>query len=188
MILVNRRNLATLLRTICQNPTYAFSVVCQRREDLPLRYEPIDRVTQGALVYVGDATSLRGGENVRVCPNCWIESRASSRKCRACGDKREKIILESAGTLRKMIVKGKNNNNSTKHWDSKGGTLPFNPADHDLFLVSGMYNDAASDYGTGRRIGRHGSWRPWAMICLRTTEQIKYSGEVYQIVEDEIPV
>lgn len=188
MILINRRNLPTLLRTICQKPAYAFSVVCERREDLPLRYPPVDRFTNGPLVYAGDATSLRDGESVRVCPNCGVESRQTARKCRACGEKRAKIILEAAGTLRRMIVKGKNDNNPTKHWESKGGQLPFNPAEHDLYLVAGMYADQNQDFGTGKRMGRHGQWRSWCFICLRTTELIKYSGETYRIVEDDVVI
>lgn len=194
---ISRDQVGAVIDNITKHPTFIFSVVCERRTDLELRYPPLDRFTNGPLAYIGDASRLDDRERVRFCdcggnelqhatpwhtPDWWVELTATSRKCKRCGAKREKIVLEDAGTARRMIVKGKNNDKETKHWKSKGGTLSFDPAAKGLKLVAGMYQDRACNHGTGKREGRHGQWRSWAFICLRSVSIIKWMGQVFIVV------
>ena len=161
VIEVNRNELPDLLNRITVNPEYIFSATCQRRTPLYMTYPPVNDLTKGETVHIGDKTSvitrffIRGG--------------------------RQRIMLQSKGTERKMIVKRKVNNSPTKHWQSSGGQLSFNPADKGLMLVAGMYNDSAKDMGCGKMVGRHGDWRPWAFICLRTTSEVTYNGIDYRV-------
>ena len=192
MPVIERNQVTTVIDNICKKPTYIFSVTCERRTDLHLRHDPIDRLHNGPLAYVGEASRIADRERVRYC-DCggrdhatgngkWVEVAATSRKCKHCGEKRTKVVLEEAGTLRKMVVKGKNTAESTKHWEATpGGRLAFDPAEHDLKLVAGMYRDAPTNQGTGKRIGRHGQWRSWCLICLRTIQSIRYCGETYLV-------
>lgn len=158
---ISRDNLKTFLDAITANPTFIFSVDCNRRNDLFLRYPPIDILTNGKMAYVGDASDIATRQYVK-------------------GSK-EKIVLQPAGQLRTMIVKGKNDNRPMKHWQSKGGQLGYNPADHNLYLVAGMYSDQKQNFGTGKRIGRHGQWRSFCMICLDGVHAIRYEGIEYLV-------
>ena len=177
---IERNQVSTYIDNICRKPSFIFSVTCKRRTNLDLRYPPVDLLHNGPLAYVGDASRIVDRKQVRYC-DCvtdeWVEIAVNSRKCKNCGKKRMKVVLEEAGTLRKMIVRGKSNIKDMKHWESKGGSLAFDPAEHGLKLVAGMYNDAPK-HG---RIGRHGQWRCWAMICLRTIQTIRHLGETYSV-------
>ena len=148
-----------LIDRITANDNFIFSVTCQRRTDLTLKYPPLRDMDRGKDAYVGDHSLLDSREYVK--------------------GSRQKIILQPKGTIRTMIVKGKHNGQSMKHWESKGGRLPYNPKNKGLKLVAGMYNDASKDMGTGTRVGRHGDWRPWAMICLRTVSCIVHNNVTY---------
>ncbi len=164
---VNRADLPGFLRYITTNPEYIFSVECRRRGDLLMKYPPVDDLASGLDCHVGDHSDLA--------------------TCRfVCGSHR-RIVLQRKGTLRQMTVKRKVTNAPMKHWVSKGGRLPYDLARKGLMLVAGMYNDASHDFGTGTRLGRHGEWRPWAMICLQTTSLVRYDGVDYRI-RDEVAV
>lgn len=158
---VLRADLGGLLDRITVNPTYIFSVVCRRRTNLLLKYTPVNDLARGKDCHVGDHSDLATRQFV-------------------CGG-RKRIVLQRAGTLRKMIVKRKTNDTPTKHWEPKGGRLAFDSAKRGLRLVAGMYNDAEKDVGLGKMIGRHGDWRPWAFICLRTTTELTYNGTNYRV-------
>lgn len=181
---IDRNQVSSVIDEICKSPTFIFSVTCERRTDLYLRYDPRDRFTNGPLTFAGDASRLADHEQVRFC-ECGTELPSTSRKCKECGAKREKIILEAAGTLRRMIVKGKHDDQPMKHWKSKGGELAFNPAEKGLKLVAGMYQDRPSNQGCGKRIGRHGQWRSWAFICLHTVQTIKWMQQTF-LVEGQL--
>ena len=156
-----RHQVRTFLDAITARPTYIFSVVCNRRTDLYLRYPPIDQYRNGPLAYKGDHS--------RLADRMYVKG------------SKEKIILEPAGLARKMIVIGKRDARPTKHWRSKGGELAFNPIERGLYLVAGFYSDAKHNYGTGRRIGRHGQWRPFCMVDMETTHRIVYEGVEYVV-------
>lgn len=59
--------------------------------------------------------------------------------------------------------------------------LRFNPERLGLYPVVGMYPDEVRDFGTGARLSRHGQWRSWAMIDLRTTRRIRYANTEYVV-------
>lgn len=162
---VNRADLGAFLRRITVNPKYIFSVVCRRRGDLLMKYPPVNDLARGKDCHVGDHSDLTTRQFV-------------------CGG-RKRIVLQRKGTERSMVVKNKTDNQPMKHWQPRGGALKYRPADRGLFLVAGMYNDDAADYGTGKRIGRHGEWRPWAHICLRTTSLVRYDHVDYHVVDPE---
>lgn len=153
---VDRANLPDFLRRITGNPEYIFSVVCRRRGDLHMKYPPVNDLARGLDCHVGDYSDLATRRFV-------------------CGGRR-RIVLQARGTERQMTVKRKVTDGAMKHWVSKGRRLPFDPARKGLMLVAGMYNDAPKNFGTGKLIGRHGEWRPWAMIDLRTTSLVRYDG------------
>lgn len=163
MPVVRRQELRPLLDRITVNPEHIFSVECRRRRPLYLRYEPIGQYNQGRMAYCGDHSVLATRRFVRVG--------------------RRPIVLEPANMLRKMIVKRKVNDLPMKHWMPVGGTLPYNPEDYGLYLVAGMYNDSPKNFGTGKRIGRHGDWRPFCFIDLLTTTRVLYDGTEF-LVED----
>lgn len=158
---IRRSGLRRFLDRLTVNPEHIFSVVCERRTPLYLRYEPANNLATGKLAYAGDCSNLRTHRLRRTTTT--------------------KIILQEAGTLRTMIAKRKTDAKPMKHWRSKGGRLPFDPATKGLYLVTGMYNDSVKDMGTGARIGRHGAWRPWCLIDLNTTRHIKYDGVDYVV-------
>lgn len=163
---VPRAELGGLLDRITVNPEYIFSVVCRRRGDLFQKYPPVNDLARGKDCHVGDHSDMATRQFVQ-----------GSRRVA------DKIVLQPAGTLRKMIVKRKVTDAPTKHWQPKGGRLAFDPAERGLRLVAGMYNDATKDVGLGKMIGRHGDWRPWAFICLRTTTELTYAGTDYRVTD-----
>lgn len=150
-----------LIDRITSNDDFVFSVTCQRRRDLALKYPPVNNLSYGKDAHVGDSSDVATRQHVK--------------------GSRRRIILQRKGDIRTMVVKGKHNGKPMKHWVSKGGKLPYNPKDKGLKLVAGMYSDAAKDMGTGKRIGRHGDWRPWANICLRTVSVIVHDGVKYVV-------
>lgn len=156
---IRRANLRRVLDRLTTPRQFIFSVVCQRRRPLYLRYEPKDQYTNGALAHVGDRSLLHFRTFVK-------------------GSKR-KIELQPAGMLRTVVVKRKTNLEPMKHWRSKGGELPFDPASRGLYLVAGVYSDQPKDYGTGTRPGRHGQWRPWVLLDLLTTVEVRHNGVRY---------
>lgn len=176
-----------------------FAVYVHRREDLFLRYPPINMYDNGPLVRVGDYCLLTDkGQN--VVRNAKITERAirglnaplifkdekvysldvADAKAPVYRRKGDKIILEAKGKGRWMLIKNwakDQPQKATKHWQPKGEELRFNPADHDLFMVQGMYND---------KVRRYGQWRPWAMICLRSITTIRILGVEYRVIEPPI--
>jgi len=158
---IPRANLKDLLDRITVHPEYIFSVTCNRRRHLYLRYPPINDFQNGPFAHQGDRSNLFNRRFIQ--------------------GSNHKIVLEPAGATRTMIVKRKTNDNPMKHWQSQGGQLAFDPTELDLYLVAGIYNDEPKNYGAGKRIGRHGSWRPWCLIDLRTTRLVKYSGVDYHV-------
>lgn len=155
-----------------------FSVLVARREPLYLRYPPIDQYTNGPFVRVGDFNFvtdkgqkiIRNGERV-------FSSDVTAAQTPIYRRKGEKILLEPEGAYRWMVVKNwarGETHQGTRHWRPKGGSLGFNPIDHDLFLVMGMYNDT---------VRRHGQWRPFAMICLRSCLKVRVGGHEYEVID-----
>ena len=195
---VRRSEVAALLDDITKNPAQIFSVECARRDDLYLRYPPVAIDAMGHLCYDGDCTDIVTREFIRItkkgerrfaeftdcCPNA-VDARGNIRR-KAYGLKDSKTILEPKGTFRRMLCKRKLTDAPTKHWAPKpDGKRNYNPADHDLFQVAGMYNDNEKAQPTGgKRIGRFGQWRPWAQVCLRTIRLIRNKGIDYNVVDD----
>ena len=171
---IRRAELRARLEEMTRDPELIFSVFCKRRNDVYLRYPPTTMEGQGKLAYVGDHTDLATGRFV--------------------GGKRgsQKIILQPAGSIRRMLVKRKFPNPETgehtplKHWTPKGGRLAFDPKEKGLFgPVAGMYNDAEKEQPSGgRRIGRLGDWRPWCFIALEGVTAIQNKGETYAVVDN----
>ena len=198
---VRRSQVAALLEEITKDPEQIFSCEAARRDDLHLRYPPVNDVEgSGHLAYDGDRSDVQTREFIRdgktktrrfdsfydCCPNETDEN----GKIRSAfyGRADSKVILEAKGTFRKMLCKRKRNDAPMKHWT---GPKPdaqrnYDPAAHDLFVAAGMYNDRAKTQpnGTGKRIGRYGQWRPWLQICLRTIRDIQNKGIKYLVVED----
>ena len=140
-----------------------FSAACRRRTALNLRYEPTEQYKGGQLAYAGDRTDL------------------ATRQFHTAGRGGIKIELEPVGLLRWMQLTKKSHNES-KHWKPKpGGSLAFDPAERGLFHVKGFYTDKTKV--ADGRIARHGDWRAWAFICLRTVESIKAHGQEYVVID-----
>ena len=158
---VTRADVGRLLEGITASGQ-TFSAACRRRTALNLRYEPTEQYKGGRLAYVGDRTDL------------------VTRQFHTAGRGGKKIELEPVGMLRWMQLTKKSSNPS-KHWISKGGTLAFDPAERGLFHVKGFYNDSTKV--ADGRIARHGDWRAWAFICLRTVESIKAHGQEYVVTD-----
>ena len=194
---IRRSEVAVKLEDMTRNPQHIFSVVCARRDDLHLRYPPVGIEAMGHLAYDGDASDVVTREFIRItkkgarrfasffdcCPN-KVDTNGNIRS-KAYGLKDSKTILEPKGTFRRMLCKRKLTDAPMKHWSPKpDGKRNYDPADHDLFQVAGMYNDNEKAQPTGgKRIGRFGQWRPWAQICLRTIREIKNNGIVYKVVD-----
>lgn len=160
-----------------------FSVYVARREDLYLRYAPIDQYTNGPLARVGDFCNLtdKGRNVVRnlVKPDREFSLDVDNARSLVFTRRGEKIVLQPKGTWRWMTIKNWAKDQElkeTKHHKPKGGKLNFNPADHDLFLVRGMYNDLTKSNGM---IGRFNQWRPFALICMRSCAVIRINGMDY---------
>jgi len=160
MTTVKRDDVRRLLESITASGQ-TFAAACRRRTALYLRYEPTEQYKGGRLAYNGDHTDL------------------TTRELHTAGRGGVKIVLEAAGLLRWMQLT-KPTIKPSKHWESKGGTLAFDPTERGLFHVKGFYNDTTKVDG---RIARHGDWRAWAFICLRTVERIKAHGQEYVVVE-----
>ena len=158
---IPRKNVSRLIDDITSSTDFIFSVTCQRRGNLYLKYEPTGQYDQGKDVREGDCSDAITREFIK--------------------GKGPRILLQPKGSERTMVVKSKKGNKPLKHWNPVGGKLPYTPKDKDLKLVVGMYCDAPKDFGTGRRIGRHGNWRPWCNICLRTVSRIIHNKTEYII-------
>ncbi len=161
-VTIRRAQLRPLLDRITNNPTYIFRVECKRRTDLFLTYPPRhDLESDGGAVHVGDHSIVANRQFIK--------------------GSRRRIVLQPKGTVRTMTVKRKTNADPTKHWQSKGKELRFDPAAKGLYLVYAMYRDQMQDFGTGRRFSRHGQYRSWCFIDLRTTSRLRYSGVEYEV-------
>jgi hypothetical protein len=182
---IRRRDLQGFLRHVTDRrpdgrPLFPiFSVYVARREDLFLRYPPIDQYTNGPLARVGDFCNItdKGRNIVRnvVKPEREFSLDVDNARTPVFTRRGEKIVLQPKGTWRWMTIKNWAKDQphaGTKHWQPKGGKLNFNPADHDLFLVMGMYNDTTM---------RFGQWRPFAMVCLRSCAVIRVDGIDYVV-------
>ncbi len=157
---VTRADVGRLLEGITASGQ-TFSAACRRRTALNLRYEPTEQYKGGRLAYDGDCTDL------------------VTRQFHTAGRGGKKIELEPVGILRWMQLT-KPTIKPSKHWESKGGKLAFDPKERGLFHVKGFYNDSTKV--VDGRIARHGDWRAWAFICLRTIERIKAHGQEYVVV------
>ncbi len=172
-----------------------FSVKSARRTPLYLRYPPVSDTQNGPLVRDGDYCRLedKGREIIRdkngniyeMNPTGIMRERHLQGRSPVFLRRGNKIILEDVGTFRWMVVKNydPNQRNDTKHHRFVlGGRSFIEPDKYDLFLVRGMYNDMVKSDG---RIGRHGQWRPFAQVCLRSTVEIKVDGHRY-IIPDPV--
>ncbi len=179
---IHRRDLPGFLRHMTDrrpdgHPLFPiFSVYVARREDLFLRYYPIDNFTNGPLARVGDYNLIsdRGRAIVRNGDREFALD-VENAKAPIFHRRGTKIVLEEKGTWRWMTIKNWAKDQphaGTKHWQPKGESLNFDPAAHDLFLVMGMYND---------RTMRYGQWRPFAMICMRSCAVIRVDGIEYKV-------
>ena len=83
-----------------------------------------------------------------------------------------KVVLAPKGSVRRMVCKRKPNLNPTANWRSKGGKLPFNPTDHELYHV----------YTVEGKLGNDGRGNHWGFICLRTVFEIIWGGMRYKVV------
>ena len=81
--------------------------------------------------------------------------------------------VRPAGSQRHLVCKKKPNINSTKNWESKGGTLRFDPVKHDLYHV----------YTTEGANGDDGEGNHWGFICLRSCYQLQIQGVTYKVIE-----
>lgn len=165
-----------------------FSVLSHRRTPLFLRYDPVDDFTNGPLCRVGDHCRMedRGQGIIRDEKGRPFDLEGAGPRAAITRRKGEKIEIEGIGHERWQVIKNWAKDEelqATKHHIPKGGSLNFNPADHDLFLVRGMYNDLMKSNG---RIGRHGQWRPFCMLCLRSMTIIRCMGVEYRVVEPPI--
>ena len=158
VIEIQRGQLRTILDRL---PGGIFTVCCARRGCLNLRYLSADPFSQGSLAHVGDRSSLRTRR--------FIQGKGPT------------ISLQLPGTLRTMQVQRKSNHKNTKHWQSKGGEMPFDPAEHGLYLVYGMYADKEQDFGCGRRPARNGDFARWCLICLNSTQWVRSGGVEYRV-------
>jgi len=140
-----------------------FSVECPRRTDLLLTYRPHRNLSKhGGHAHVGD--------------HCELSTR------RFVQGSNRRIILQPKGTLRTMRVRGKTDNEPTKHWrPTPGGTLPFNPIEKGLYLVYAMYPDQEQDLGAGKRYSRHDQHRSWCFVDMKTVERIRVQGRVFEV-------
>lgn len=188
---IHREDLSGFLRhlTDCRpdgRPLFPFfSAYAYRRQPLELRYPPVDQYHNGPLCRDGDHSRLddpRG--TIRDCKGRLFQLDGAGPKdsvfTRRTG---AKIILEDIGTGRWMVLKNYAKDappKATKHWVPKGATLNYNPADYGLFLFKGAYNDLRKANG---RIARHGQWRPFTMLDLRSLTLIRCRGVEYRVIE-----
>lgn len=161
-----------------------FSVYVARRTALYLRYEPVSDFQNGPLARQGDHNRMEDrGRNVirddrgRVYELDPQDETTREKHLRGRSPiflrRGPKIVLEDVGTYRWMIVKNHDpeTRNDTKHHQYvDGGELNYDPAEKNLYLVRGMYNDGVKADG---RIGRYGQWRPWAQICLDSVTLVR---------------
>ena len=164
-----------------------FSCFAFRRTPLELRYDPIDQYNNGPLARVGDH-SLIGDKDkgiIRDMQGRVFQLRGTTPRDPIFLRRGTKIILEDIGTGRWMILKNyaKEAPRPTKHWQPKGRSLRFNPREHDLFLFQGAYNDLRKSNG---RIGRHGQWRSFTTVCLRSLTTIRCRGIEWRVIEPPI--
>lgn len=168
-----------------------FSVFVARRTPLYLRYAPVNDLQNGPLCRVGDHCELRDrGRNVVRDTRGMIYDMDPGTEAHEVGRSpvflrrgAEKIILQDVGTFRWMVVKNHDpeaRHDTKHHRYVEGGALPYNPADHNLYLVRGMYSDAVKGDG---RIGRFGQWRPWAQICLDSVTIVRCSDRAGRAME-----
>lgn len=148
-----------------------FSVVVARRGPLYLRYPSSDPLKNGSLAYVGDRCELRTRR--------WITAGRGGKK----------IILEPAGTYRKMVLKGKRPDpvtgihTPTAHYIDRGGEHRIDLRKHNLFgPLFGMYPDTPRRQPNGEvREGRYGQWRPWSYVNLDAVKEITGQGMTYVV-------
>ena len=164
-----------------------FSVYSHRRTPLELRYPPVDDFTNGPLCRVGDHSLMtdRGEGIIRDAKGRSFDLEGAGPKAPIVRRRGEKIEIEGIGAGRWQVIKNwakDEDLKATKHHQPKGGSLHFNPADHDLFMVRGMYNDAEKN----GRIGRYGSWRPFAMLCMRSITTIRCDKTEFHVIEAPI--
>jgi len=103
------------------------------------------------------------------------------------------IILEPAGTVRKMIVRRRFVDpktgmlRETKHHKPTGGSLKFDPTEKGLFgPVGGMYPDFPKLQPNGEVMtARYGQWRPFAFVDMLTVQEIENKGQTFVVVDDE---
>jgi len=173
MAFIRRTEVKTLLEQVTKDPEQIFSVLCERRNAVHLRYEPEGMEGEGKLAYVGDYSL--------VATRQFVGGKRGS----------EKIELQPAGSVRLMLCKRKFPDAETgehtpmKHWTPKGGRCRVNAEEHNLFgPVAGMYNDREKMQPNGQvMMGRLGQWRPWVFIALEGVKEIHNKGEVYQVVD-----
>lgn len=192
---IHRRDLAGFLKskTDCRpdgKPLYPiFSVYSHRRTPLYLRYDPVDDLTNGPLCRVGDHMLLtdRGQGIIRDSKGREFDLEGAGPRASIVRRRGEKIEIEGIGAGRWQVIKNWAKDEelkATKHHQPKGGSLHFNPAEHDLFMVRGMYNDLLKS--TTGRIGRYGQWRPFAFVCLRSTTIIRVGGIEWRVIEPPV--
>jgi hypothetical protein len=177
-------------------PTFPiFTCFVARRTPLFLRYNPVSDLQNGPLVREGDHCELsdKGRNVVRDARGRVYEldpqddaTREKHLKGRSPVFLRRggaKIVLQDVGTYRWMVVKNYDPEarNDTKHHKfTEDGELRYNPADKNLYLVRGMYNDAEKPDGM---IGRFGQWRPWAQICLDSVTVVRCTDRAGRSME-----
>ncbi len=189
---IHRENLHGFLRhmTDCRpdgRPIFPFfSAYAYRRTPLELRYDPVNQLDNGPLCRVGDHSNVddpRG--TIRDAKDRLFQLDGATP-----GDPiyrrrtGEKITLEEIGTGRWMVLKNYAKDErpkATKHWQPQGRALNYDASEHGLFLFQGAYNDLRKSNG---RIGRHGQWRPFTMLDMRSLTHIRCRGVEYRVIED----
>jgi len=84
------------------------------------------------------------------------------------------VVVQPAGSVRHMTCKRKPNLFPTVNWQSKGGSLPFDPVAKGLYHIYTVEGTRGND---GR--GNH-----WGFIDLKTVIELKYRGRRIRVLDN----
>jgi hypothetical protein len=185
---IPRRLVKHTLDTISQQPWRLFAARCIRRSPVFLRYCPINMTTNGAYVRKGDYCKIdgpdKGNPNIIWGANGHRYNLLDSSANRRPG---EKIILQDAGDSRLVVVKNYDReagNASCHARPVTGKGRNYDPLQHDLYPLAGVYNDAIKRQPNGEvRLGRFGQWRPYTQICMRGITSFRALGHRWIVTD-----